>query len=250
MPNFGNADAVMDMFGDLFGDLFGGRRRRGPQGGRDLQMAIEIDLLQAARGVRKEIKIPRAESCADCSGSGAKPGTKPAKCRRAADMASSSRDKASFAFNRLRRVRRTGMVITDPSAPATDAAPSRSSVADGEHSAGRGQRREHPALRRGRDRRARRSAGRSVLRPPCPQVSAVRPPRSGPALRSPGDDQPGGAGRPIDVPTLDGTFVTHPLKRGTQGGDEVRISGKGMPHLRGGRAGDLVVHVRVVTPAS
>jgi molecular chaperone DnaJ len=55
-------------------------------------------------------------------------------------------------------------------------------------------------------------------------------------------------GRPIEVPTLDGQFVTHTLKRGTQGGDEVRIPGKGMPHLRGGRLGDLVVHVRVLTP--
>ncbi len=38
------------------------------------------------------------------------------------------------------------------------------------------------------------------------------------------------------------------LKRGTQSGEEVRIAGKGMPHLRGGRPGDLVVHVRLVTP--
>jgi molecular chaperone DnaJ len=57
-------------------------------------------------------------------------------------------------------------------------------------------------------------------------------------------------GRPIDVPTLDGQFVTQALKRGTQSGDEIRISGRGMPHLRGGRTGDLVVHVRLVTPRS
>src|SRR5215472_15449293 len=61
LPNFGSADAVMDIFGDILGDLFGGggRRRRGPQPGRDLQMALEIELLEAARGVKKEIKIPR-----------------------------------------------------------------------------------------------------------------------------------------------------------------------------------------------
>ncbi len=55
-------------------------------------------------------------------------------------------------------------------------------------------------------------------------------------------------GRPIEVPTLDGSFIHQNLKRGTQSGDEVRIHGKGMPHLRGGRPGDLVVHVRVLTP--
>ncbi len=42
--------------------------------------------------------------------------------------------------------------------------------------------------RRGRGRRTRRTARRSVLRPPHPQASAVRSPRSGFALRSAGDD--------------------------------------------------------------
>src|ERR1700722_14220367 len=48
MPNFGNADSVMDLFGELFGGVFGnagGQRRRGPQGGRDLQVGVEIDLV-------------------------------------------------------------------------------------------------------------------------------------------------------------------------------------------------------------
>src|SRR5437588_10740041 len=40
VPNFNNAESVMDIFGDLFGDIFGGGRRRrgGPQAGRDLQV--------------------------------------------------------------------------------------------------------------------------------------------------------------------------------------------------------------------
>src|SRR5262249_15594516 len=55
-------------------------------------------------------------------------------------------------------------------------------------------------------------------------------------------------GGPLEVPTLDGKYVTCHLQRGTQAGDEVRVPGKGMPHVRGGRAGDLVAHLRVVTP--
>jgi molecular chaperone DnaJ len=55
-------------------------------------------------------------------------------------------------------------------------------------------------------------------------------------------------GGAIEVPTLEGKFITQTLKRGTQNGDELHISGKGMPHLRGGRPGDLVVHVRVIVP--
>ena len=55
-------------------------------------------------------------------------------------------------------------------------------------------------------------------------------------------------GAPLEVPTLEGKYVTHNLKRGTQSGDEVRLSGKGMPRLHGGRHGDLVLHIQVVTP--
>src|SRR5580700_7453058 len=50
MPNFGNADSVMDLFGELLGGVFGnpgGRGRRGPQSGRDLQVGVEIDLVEA-----------------------------------------------------------------------------------------------------------------------------------------------------------------------------------------------------------
>src|SRR5215469_1223792 len=60
MPNFASADSVMDLFGDLFGGIFGGgRMRRGPQAGRDLQIGVEIDLVEALRGTRKKLTIPR-----------------------------------------------------------------------------------------------------------------------------------------------------------------------------------------------
>ena len=80
--NFASADSVMDMFGDLFGDLFGGRRQRGPRRGSDLQVAFEIDLVEAFKGTQRELKIPRQERCNDCGGSGARPGSQPVQCRR------------------------------------------------------------------------------------------------------------------------------------------------------------------------
>src|SRR5262249_54039510 len=55
-------------------------------------------------------------------------------------------------------------------------------------------------------------------------------------------------GSAVEVPTLEGKAVTQNLKRGMQSGDQLRIPGQGMPHLRGGRRGDLVVHVKVETP--
>jgi molecular chaperone DnaJ len=55
-------------------------------------------------------------------------------------------------------------------------------------------------------------------------------------------------GSAIEVPTLEGKFITQTLKRGAQSGEELRVPGQGMPHVRGGRPGDLVVHLRIITP--
>jgi molecular chaperone DnaJ len=54
-------------------------------------------------------------------------------------------------------------------------------------------------------------------------------------------------GAELEVPTLDGP-VTQPLKRGMQSGEVLRVAGKGMPHVHGGRRGDLLVQVVVETP--
>src|SRR5437867_8910635 len=48
--HFEDARSVFDVFGDIFGEMFG---RGGPAAGRDLQYQLEIDLVEAAKGVRK-----------------------------------------------------------------------------------------------------------------------------------------------------------------------------------------------------
>ena len=70
-----------DAFGDIFGDIFGGGRgRSNVYRGADLRYNLEIGLEEAARGTETKIRIPTMEECETCSGSGAKPGTKPVKC--------------------------------------------------------------------------------------------------------------------------------------------------------------------------
>lgn len=73
-----------DIFGDVFGDIFGGggrsRGRQGPPRGADLRYSMELTLEEAVRGVEKKIRIPTLVACNPCSGSGAKPGTKPSTC--------------------------------------------------------------------------------------------------------------------------------------------------------------------------
>ncbi|MCY0875991.1 MAG: molecular chaperone DnaJ [Firmicutes bacterium] len=69
-------------FGDIFDMFFGGAggRGRGPQRGADLEYTMAIEFKDAAFGLKKEIEIPRTETCDVCSGTGAKPGTKVETC--------------------------------------------------------------------------------------------------------------------------------------------------------------------------
>jgi len=85
MSEFGFGSGLFEeVFGDLGFDIFGTRSRRQGAGrmrkGRDLEISIDIALEEAASGVEKTITLPRYEICGTCSGSGAKPGTKPAAC--------------------------------------------------------------------------------------------------------------------------------------------------------------------------
>ncbi|MFP4697880.1 MAG: molecular chaperone DnaJ [Eubacteriales bacterium] len=81
---FGGFDFDMgDIFGDIFGDFFGGgasRRRNAPQKGASIRTALNLSFKEAVFGVEKEINMTIKETCDTCQGSGAKPGTSPETC--------------------------------------------------------------------------------------------------------------------------------------------------------------------------
>jgi len=54
-------------------------------------------------------------------------------------------------------------------------------------------------------------------------------------------------GGSVDIPTLDGKARIK-LAAGTQGGQVLRLQGKGLPELQSHRKGDLIVNVNVWTP--
>jgi molecular chaperone DnaJ len=253
-PDFDPRSVFQDLFGGIFGDLFGGGRRGGPQPGRDLQVGLEIDLVEAARGTTKTLTIPREENCPDCGGSGAKRGTRPAECRRCRGQGVVLLSQGIF------RLQQTcpgcggrGSVVTDPCGNC--------------HGHGRVQvtRRVEVAVPAGVDNGMRvvvRGEGEAgelgaprgdlycVIR--VREHSLFR--REGPSLicQVPVTISQAALGAEIEVPTLDGP-IKHTLKRGTQGGDVVRVAGRGMPIPRSdgrpsGRSGDLLVQVIVETP--
>ncbi len=83
LGDFGFSGSIFDeIFGDLGFDISGGRGRRGSRSrrGRDLEIAIDIALEEAANGAEKTITLPRYEVCSACAGAGAKPGTHKLTC--------------------------------------------------------------------------------------------------------------------------------------------------------------------------
>src|SRR4051812_8910444 len=74
-----------DLFSAFFGDDVFGAGARGATGrarGADVTAEVTIDLVEAATGVATAVPLQVAMPCATCAGTGVKPGTQPATCRR------------------------------------------------------------------------------------------------------------------------------------------------------------------------
>ncbi len=68
--------------GGIFETFFGGAQagRDGTQRGSDLRYDMQITLEEAAFGVEKEIEVRKQDSCEQCAGSGAAPGSRAITC--------------------------------------------------------------------------------------------------------------------------------------------------------------------------
>lgn len=79
---FGGVD-LGDIFGDIFGGFAGGGARSNPNAprkGQDIRVRITLSFDEAVHGCKKNITITRQQTCTECNGSGAAPGTTPEVC--------------------------------------------------------------------------------------------------------------------------------------------------------------------------
>jgi len=245
-------------FGDIFDAFFGGAataRRGRPQAGADLRYDLRISFVEAVRGTEKEIEFPVLERCETCGGSGAKPDTAPITCPQCNGR------------GEIRNVRQTmlGQMVNVTVCPRCR---------------GEGRIIETPCETcKGEGRTERRRTLRVTIPPGIDEGHQIRlssegevGPRGGPsgslyvaihvsphpALRREGTElvyeaevsiAQAALGTRITVPTVDGDEDID-VKPGTQPGTEIRLRGKGVPHLRrSGSRGDLHVFVRVVVPS-
>jgi molecular chaperone DnaJ len=100
--------------GDLFGSQAGRPRGSGARRGADLRYDLELDLLEAAHGIEKEIRVPKTEACDDCKGTGSRGGARVA-CRPCGGRGQVVRQQGFFTLSQTcGACRGTGEMVKDP----------------------------------------------------------------------------------------------------------------------------------------
>jgi molecular chaperone DnaJ len=79
-PSHVDFGSLSDLFAAFFGDdLFGVGGRRGRRGA-DVAALVEIELVEAARGVKRDVPFEAVVTCSRCSGRGAEPDSEVTTC--------------------------------------------------------------------------------------------------------------------------------------------------------------------------
>jgi len=242
---------INEMFGDLFG--FGGRPRRrdpnAPVQGDDLRYDLEISFMDAVHGVDKEVEITKRETCWTCEGSGVRPGHKPQTCPTCQGRGQVIRSQGFFQVSSTcPQCHGSGQVISEPCAdcngqglvhrkktvklkiPAGVDTGSRMRLS-GEGEGGRrgGSSGDLYVIIHVQEHEFFLRNGQTIfLRYPVPMVRAA-------------------LGCEVEVPTIHGSAKLK-IAAGTQSAQRFTLRGEGVPSLRGGRRGDMVVEVQVQTP--
>jgi len=240
------SDILGDFFG--FGDMFG--RRRGPRRGADLRYNLEIAFEEAAFGTETQIRIPRAERCDDCEGTGAAAGTQPSTCPTCAGAGQVTFQQGFFSVARTcSHCRGTGRIVNEPC---------KTCDGDGQIQNERTlQIKVPPGVDDGSQLRisGEGEAG-PVGGPPGDLyvVLRVKPhalfKRDGTHLfcEIPISVPQAALGATVEIPTLEGETTKLQVPEGSQSGSVLRLRGQGVPHLGSRGRGDLHVLVRVVVP--
>lgn len=249
---FSDFSDVFGGFGGL-GDIFGRQQTRATERlrGEDVTVSVNLKFRDAFEGVTTRVRATVEDSCGDCGGSGAAPGTTVRSCPDCGGRGTYSRDQGFFALSETcrrcggegvyierpcstcsggGRVKKTSQATVKIPAGAKDGMKVR---VPGRGSAGRKGSQagdmfvvtrvaDHPVFtRRDND---------FVVEVPVTFVEATL-----------------GAG--VEVPKPGGGKVRLKLPAGTQDGRQFKVRGEGSPSAKkGGATGDLIVKVRVVVP--
>ena len=242
-------------FSDIFDDLFGmgGRHRSrgsGRERGADLRYNMEISLVEAYTGKTAQIRIPTSVTCDSCSGSGAKPGTKPKACPMCGGQGKVRHAQGFFTLERTcPSCQGRGQVIESPCASCAGS--------------GRVMRERTlsvnipPGVEDGTRIRLAGEGEAGVRGGPSGDLYIFLSISTHPFFQRDGADLhcrvpvslvTAALGGEFEVPTIDGGQTRVKVPEGMQTGRRFRLQGKGMPVLRARQSGDMYVQVVVETP--
>ncbi len=259
-----NVEDIFSMFSDIFGGggmggMPGQRGRpRGPARGYDLETEVSIALEDVLKGTEQSVEFTRLDICEKCSGSGAKPGSKPVKCPTCGGRGQVEQTGLGGMFRMVTACPSCGgrgQVIKEfcPDCRGKGRVPKPRKLAV----------RIPPGISDGQAVRVRGEG-----EPPAPEESGGGPGvrgdlhvvvrvREHPLFQRDGNNlilpmpvsfTKAALGAEVEVPTLDQDRVKLTIPRGTQHGQLFRLDGQGLPDLRSGTRGDLIVLVRVEIP--
>ena len=250
------SSAFSDVFDDLFGDFMG--QRGGGGGGRraargaDLRYNLGITLEEAFKGMQKSINVPTSVACNSCNGSGAEGGAEPTTCPTCSGM---GKVRAQQGFFTVERTCPTcsgmGQIVKNPCKSCRGAGrvekdralsvniPAGVETGTRIRLAGEGE----AGMRGG-------PSGDLYIFIEVQDHELFE--RDGPNLfcRVPVSMSTAALGGSIEVPTIDGGRGRVQIPAGSQSGRQMRLRSKGMPPLRGGGAGDMIIELAVETPVN
>lgn len=256
--NAGGMGGFSDIFEEMFGDIMGGRggqgrggySQRGAARGADLQYGLEIGLEEAFKGTEKTIRVPTFATCEICTGSGAKPGTKPETCPTCHGQ---GRVRAAQGFFTIERACPTcggaGQTIREKCT----------------NCGGAGRVRKEKSLKvnipsgieHGRRIRLSGEGEAGANGGPAGDLYVLINLKAHKLFTREGADlhcrvpiamSIAALGGTIEVPTIEGGRAEVKLPAGTQTGQQFRLKGKGMSMMRSSARGDLYIELFVETP--
>ncbi len=244
---------IGDIFGDLFGEMFnmgGQRRASSAQRGRDIKFEMGLEFEEAVFGVERDIHIRRAEACSDCSGTGSEGGKQPETCQQCGGRGQIRSQQGFFSVARTCPVcSGTGAVIRNPCKTCRgDGRVQRQHKLHVKVPAGVEQ---DTRIRYGGEGDAGRWGG------PSGDLYVMLEVKAHKFFERDGDDlhcvvpvsfPQAALGTELEIETLEGKEKLK-VPEGTQSGRELRLRGKGVPHLNSHGKGDLIIEVRVQTPS-
>ena len=246
---FGEA-GLGDIFDQMFGDITGRGRARA-RAGADLQTQIEVDLVEAFAGTKRQLRVPTRVACDHCAGTGSE--DKSASKNTCTTCNGQGKVRAQQGFFLVERTcptcGGTGRTVKNPCTVCRGAGTVErertlsvsipAGIEDGSRIrlAGEGE------------------AGPQGAPPGDLYVSVgIRPheifQREGANIycRVPLPMAQAALGGDVEVPAIDGTRAKVKIPAGTQTGDQFRLRAKGFSMLRSAARGDMYIQVAVETP--